>query len=359
MIKNVDTAVFLKKLFDKKDNHPWSGLVELTYRCSLDCIHCYCKGSEDKDRELTAGDWKRIFDSLHLEGCLKLTLTGGDPLTRADFLEIYSYAKQKGFFLNIFTNGQNFTKEIISHLVKSPPNSIEITLNSINESTYEAITQKKGSFHKAAQAIRALVENKLPLILKANCLRQNKDEISLIKKWAEKTLGNPGRGKYRFKYDPMIYPRLNGDKTPCEHRLVFDELLEVKKQDEDIWRQYQESLCLDSLDLGRDKKFLYRCTAWKNQFFINPYGRLKFCQFSEKFSVDLKTVSFKEGFYGMFPKLLKEEFKTNSKCKDCSLRPFCYHCPARAYLETGDQEAHVPYYCEMAKETAKSLGVAS
>ena len=91
------------------------------------------------------------------------------------------------------------------------------------------------------------------------------------------------------------------------------------------------------------------------QFFINPYGRLKFCQFSEDFSVDLRKVSFKEAFYDVFPKLLEERFKTDSRCQSCRLRPICYHCPGRAYLETGDREAPVPYFCELAKETAKSL----
>ncbi len=93
------------------------------------------------------------------------------------------------------------------------------------------------------------------------------------------------------------------------------------------------------------------------QFLVNPYGKLKFCIFSDKFSVSLKTASFKEGFYKVFPQLLKEQFKTDSKCKDCSLRPFCCYCPARAYLETGDEETPVPYYCELAKKTAEQMEV--
>jgi len=153
----------------------------------------------------------------------------------------------------------------------------------------------------------------------------------------------------------MIYPRLNGDKIPCEYRLSFEELLELKKQDPDIWKEYQKGLCDDFPDLGRDKEFLYRCSAWLSQFFINPYGRLKFCQFSEKFSIDLAAGSFKEGFYHRFPQVLKQRFKTDSQCKDCSLRPLCYHCPGRAYLETGDQEAPVDYYCRLARERHQQM----
>ena len=69
------------------------------------------------------------MDEIHKEGCLWLTFTGGDPLVREDFLEIYSHAKKKGFIVTIFTNGQAFTKEIFDYLGKSPPFSIEITKN--------------------------------------------------------------------------------------------------------------------------------------------------------------------------------------------------------------------------------------
>jgi radical SAM protein with 4Fe4S-binding SPASM domain len=153
----------------------------------------------------------------------------------------------------------------------------------------------------------------------------------------------------------MIYPRLNRDKKPCNYRLSFEELVELRRQDPDIWKEYQRGLHSDFPDLNRDKSFLYRCTVWFSQFFIDPYGRLKFCGFSDKFSVDLKKTSFKEGFYKVFPQLLNERFKTDSKCQSCSLRSICCHCPARAYLETGDEEAPVPYYCELAKAVAGQM----
>lgn len=367
-MKDQSSGHFWGRMQNKKAYFPLTGQIELTYRCNLNCIHCYCKGSEEKDlirstlhaarltlekRELATEEWKKIIDGVHKEGCLFLCLTGGDPLVREDFLEIYSYAKHKGFIVALFTNGQGFTKEIIDYLAKSPPFSIEITLNGITKDTYESITQTKDSFSHVMETMKILAERKLKLTLKANCLKQNKHEISRIKAFTEKFLGKPSENKYYFKYDPMICPRLNGDKTPCQYRFSFKELVELRKQDPDIWKEYEKGLHSDYPELERDNNFLYRCNSWMSNFFINPYGRLKFCIFSDKYSSDLKTESFKEGFYHRFPQLLKEKFKTDSKCRTCSLRPICYHCPARAHLETGDEEAPVPYYCELAKEIAR------
>ena len=354
-MKDISLGHFYDRLRNKKEYYPSSAQIELTYRCNLNCIHCYCKGSEDKNKELTTKQWKKIIDEIHKEGCLEITFTGGEPLIREDFLEIYAYAKEKGFIITLFTNGQAFTDEIIAYLVNSPPSSIEITLNGITKDTYEAITQVEGSYPKIMKTIKILKDKKLPLILKTNCLKQNKYQVGRIKAFAEELLGKPSENKYSFRYDPMIYPRLNGDKTSCQYRLSSAEMLMARRQDPDIWKEYKKGLDCDFPELERGKSFLYRCDSWKTQFFVNPYGRLKFCIFSEKFSVNLKTTTFKEGFYKIFPKLLNEKFKSNSKCRDCRLRSVCYHCPARAYLETGDEEAPVEYYCHLAKETAKQM----
>lgn len=351
-MKKQSPGHFYARLHNKKRHFPLTGQIELTYRCNLNCIHCYCKGSEDKDRELSTQDWKKILDVIQKEGCIWLIFTGGEPLIRDDFLEIYAYAKKKGFIISLFTNGLELRDEIIDYLAQCPPFAIEITVNGITPDTYAAITQTAGSFSKVIRNIKLLAEKKLPLLLKTNCLKQNQRQIGRIKAFSEELLGKPSENRYCYGYDPMIYPRLNGDKTPCQSRLAFEEILEIRKQDADIWREYQGGLHSDPPDLERNRNFLYRCNSWMSRFFINPYGRLKFCGFSDKFSVDLKNTPFKEGFYKIFPELLKEKFKTGSKCRHCRLRPICYHCPARAFLETGDEEAPVEYYCELARKTS-------
>lgn len=345
---------FIDKIYNKKQRRPLSGQLELTYRCNLNCVHCYCKGSEDKKKELTTFQWKKIINEIYKEGCLFLCFTGGEPLIREDFWEIYAYAKQKGFIITIFTNSLFFNEKIIRYLEKSPPFALEITLNGITKNTYEAITQVKGSFERAMGVIKKIAKMKLPLIIKSNCLKQNKNEISKIKEFTDRLLGKR-KNKWKFKYDPMIYARLNQDTAPCKYRLSSQELLAVKRSEPEIWRQYEKGLCFKAPKLKRGRDFLYQCTSWYEQFFINPYGRLKFCEFSDKFSVDLKQKSFKEGFYNTFPQVLREKFKTDSKCKFCDLRPFCNHCPAKAYLEIGNEEAPVEYFCNLAKVRAEEM----
>ena len=114
------------------------------------------KLSEYKDKELNTIEWKKILDEIQEEGCVYLTLSGGEPLIRDDFLELYTYAKRKGFIIGIFTNGQALRQEILDFFIKSPPFSIEITLNGITKATCEAITQAEGSWERFMGTIRQL-----------------------------------------------------------------------------------------------------------------------------------------------------------------------------------------------------------
>ncbi|MFH1508545.1 MAG: radical SAM protein [Candidatus Omnitrophota bacterium] len=340
---------FYQRINSRDVAFPLSAHFELTYRCNLNCIHCYCKGSENEKKELALFEVKKIIRQLRQEGCIWLTLTGGEPLIRPDFLDIYSLARRKGFIITIFTNALAFNQKIINYLAKSPPFSIEITLNSLNPGIYSRITGVKNSLARVMDNIRELTKKKLAVIIKTNLLKQNINEIAGIKKWAEDNLARLSKNRYNFKCDPLIYPRLNANKTPCRHRLSPEEIFRVFQQDKDISRQYQEQLRKDRPVLLRENKYLYHCNSWMNKVFINPFGRLKFCVFSNDFSVDLKKKTFQEGFNAMAAKIPGQVFQTNSRCRDCPLRPICRWCPARAYLETGNREKPINYFCRLAR----------
>jgi radical SAM protein with 4Fe4S-binding SPASM domain len=354
-MKKTKGSPFLNNLKKKQARFPFSGTLELTYRCDLNCIHCYCKGSEKLSEELDTDTWKRLLDELYKEGCLFIVFTGGDPFVRKDFRQIYTYAKKRGFIVSVFTNAQRIGSKEIELFSKLPPYCIEITLNAVTKNCYEIITQKEGSFNRGIHNVMALAKAKIPIILKANCLKENIGEIAKVKKFAEKLLGRPSTTTYYFKYDIMIYPRLNQDKAPCAHRLSAEEFRRLYVQDKDICQEYENGIRHGLPELNRDRQFLYRCDSWMEHFFINPFGMLKFCQFSNKFSVNLREKAFREGFYSVFPKISMQKFKTNTKCLGCKLRSLCYQCPARAFLETGDEEAPVEYYCSLAKDTAMAI----
>ncbi|MFA5374071.1 MAG: radical SAM protein [Candidatus Omnitrophota bacterium] len=327
-------------------------LLELTYRCNLRCIHCYAKDSGNKRRELTASVWKDILDQLARMGCLWVTFTGGEPLIRDDFLEIYAYAREKGFLVVLFTNATLFTERVIKYLARNPPQAIEVTLNGSDSKTYEGISATRGSFVKCAGNIIRLAEAGLTLSIKANLMKQNKNELWRIKEWADSVLKKT-QGEYLFKYDPLIYPRINGDKSPCGYRLNFGQITSALRRHKDLWNNFCQDLRKDIPDPPEKIDSLYYCACSKFKPTISPDGKLKFCVFSEDFSVDLKEYPLKEAVNMLYSRIRRERFNRPSACSRCSLRTICGWCPVRARLETGSPYRKVGYYCRIARRIAE------
>ena len=339
----------------KSKNFPLVGQLDLTYRCGYDCVHCYGKGSENEKAELPAREWKRLLGELREVGCVWLVFSGGDPLIRRDFCELYSHAKKLGFIVNVFTSAHGIAGEHLRLFRELAPFAVEITLYGATASVYEKITRRPGSFARALANIRALQKIGVKLQLKTVCLKENAHEFGRIKALCESITGKPASGLHSFVYDATIFPRLNGDLSPCEHRLSWAELEAMRRQDPEVFQENEQKLKCGLPERPNDPTKLYCCNTWENQVFIDPCGRFKFCMHSDKYSSDLCQVPLKTAFRSMRQGAARARMKTDSKCRACELRGLCFFCPSLARIETGDEEAPVPYFCELAHETARAM----
>src|SRR3989442_3004005 len=204
--------------------------IELTYGCNLHCVHCCtdCYNRPDLiKQEMSYQEVIHILDQLYEQGCLWVCFTGGEIFVRKDFLDIYAYAKQKGFLITLFTNGTLITERIADYLKEHPPFSIEISCHAATEETFDQITQVKGSFQRFLKGMRLLVERGLPIKIKTNAMQLNKHELGQIKAFVE-GLGTD------FRLSSSIYPRLNGDLTPIMHRLSPEDIVELECAESDL-----------------------------------------------------------------------------------------------------------------------------
>ena len=77
---------------------PLEGNIDLTYRCNNDCRHCWLSlpvNAPEKKEELTFDEIRRIVDEARAMGCRRWNISGGEPLLRPDFPEIFDYLTRK------------------------------------------------------------------------------------------------------------------------------------------------------------------------------------------------------------------------------------------------------------------------
>ncbi len=347
-ISYADWGERLKKRLNSR--LPLRGTLEITPRCNNRCVHCYithCPVDPDK-KELSYKEYCHLLDQIAEAGCLWLLMTGGEPLVHRDFLDIYTYAKKKGFIVNLFTNGTLITPEIADYLHHWRPKSVEITLYGATRETYERVTGAPGSFERCTRGIELLVERHVPLSLKTVIMTINQHELPQMKEYARR-LG------VRFRYDAVMWPRLDGGKEPYDARLTPEEIVRLEQQDEAVlqaWREWAKTGIFT-----KDSPFLYTCNAGKRGFFVDPFGQLSLCISARQPSYDLRQGTFADAWERFLPEVKRIRCTKDYPCRHCDLLNICGSCPPIAEMDTGDPESAVPFLCRLAHLRVEAYGL--
>jgi len=327
----------------KGSRYPLSGMFELTERCNQNCVHCYVNQPASSpaahSSELTTGQVKDILDQLAAAGCMFLTFTGGEPMLRSDFLEIYLHARKLGILASIFTNGTMVTPEIADALAQVRPLFIEISIYGATEATFEKVTRLPGSYERCLRGIELLKERGLPLYLKSALITINRYELKVMKAFAQELGVN-------FRYDGQMWPRLDGDTTPFDLAFSPQELVAIDYEDPErvaeIGRVSRELSGKETRGAS-----LYVCGGGLYSFYINAKGQLKSCGMIRYPTYNLKEMSFAEAWMQMgIIRTLKRQY--DSPCITCGMGALCQQCPAWSQAVHGDDETIVQDLCELA-----------
>ena len=335
--------------------YPLSGSLELTERCNLRCVHCYinqpASSAQAAAREMTLPRVRVVLDKIAEAGCLFLLLTGGEPLLRPDFAEIWRYAKQKGMVVSLFTNGTLLTPHLADFLAEYRPRMVEITLYGATAATYEKVTGVPGSYARCRRSIELLQERGLRLNLKSVLLRSNRHEKEAMQAFAE------GLGA-SFRLDGVLWPRLDGGQAVLAERLSPAEVVALDREYPERQREYEDLARRAGPGPVRAER-VYACGAGLRSFHVDCAGRLSVCMMSRRPAYDLLHGSFREGWEEVLGPELSKVRSLDTLCRTCTVGALCSQCPGWSQVVHGDHETPVDYVCEIGRLRAMQMASAA
>lgn len=345
----------------RSKNIPSSFEIELTAACNNNCRHCYINIPPSQaaiNRELSRELIEKVADEAAAMGVIWALLTGGEPLLRPDFEEIYLSLRRKGFLITVFTNGNLLTMDHVRLFKKYPPRALEITVYGATVETYEAVTRIPGSFKSFMRGIDLLKNENVPFNLKTVALRANIHEFEAIAAFSRAHSAAP------FRFDPLLHLRYDGDagrnRDIAAQRLTPQEIADLDHRDPQ--RSNELDASCHHLIASREEAHsqLFHCTAATDQFVLGYDGFLRPCSalWHPDFRQDARSIDLKEALRRMVLTIASAQSNDPrylSTCGQCDKLNLCHWCPAHGYLETGTFDGFCDYFCATAHARAGRL----
>lgn len=336
---------------------PLSGTYELTARCNLDCRMCYIhRRPFDKTAirgEKSAAWWNKMTDELQSRGMLTLLLTGGEPLLRPDFLDIYNHAHDKGVLVSVNTNASMMTPEILTAWKKRQPQRVNVTLYGTSRETYERLCGDPNAYDRTVKSILSMQEAGIPVKLNYSVTPENQGD-------SEAAMAFCKEHGLVIEFATYLFPPIRA----CEHgkyetaRISPEESARIQiaydrfRYTPEVYTQRRKDILAgnyipDGTEQCMDQPTEHiRCRAGKTCFWVTWDGQLRPCGMMSTPSVDMDA-GFSKAWEDI--KHLREEIVVPAKCTSCGMRSVCTACPAASFAETGEYAGVPEYLCQKAK----------
>jgi MoaA/NifB/PqqE/SkfB family radical SAM enzyme len=349
---------------------PLEGNIDLTYRCNNNCRHCWLvlpANAPEEKNELTFDEIRRIVDEARAMGCRRWNISGGEPLLRSDFPEIFDYLTRKAVSYSLNTNGTLITPEIARLLTRKGTKMI--ALYGATAEVYDHITRSPGGFKKVMRGFEYLKEVGAGFIVQLIPMRANYHQ------WNEMIALAQSLSKHWRCGAPWLYLSRDGslerNKEIEAQRLspvdvinldnpdltYTERMSELEKRTSEMDGINQNDVVCSACENGDDRLFA-GCIAARRDFHIDPYGMMSWCSFIKDNALryDLRKGTFAEAWEKFIPSCADkvrggDEWRAN--CASCESRSDCRWCAVYAYLETGRYSAPIPHLCAVAKEARK------
>ena len=335
---------------------PVGGNFELTARCNFDCPMCYIHLSNEevaaRGKELTAQQWISLAEQARDRGLMFALLTGGEPLVRKDFFEIYGAMKEMGLLVSLNSNGSTLQGENLQKLIEDPPQRVNVSLYGGCAETYRTMCGND-AFDRVVKNIRDMKQAGIDVRINVSLTPYNYQDLERIHAISKEL-------KTVIKVSSYMYPpiRVHGD---CGHRLSaedaakatvqWDRMRLSKEQFAEHVAGYRDLVAVEEWECSADPDTGVGCRAGSTAFWMTWDGRMLPCGMMP----GPETFPLEVGFDAAWDELRRQtaQLPNPAKCSGCKYRNLCSVCSAVCVTETGRFDGVPEYVCRMTEETVR------
>lgn len=301
---------------------------EITGVCQNRCIHCYYFNRPHVPKfDMPLEKYKKVIDEIAKELLYPTDFgyRGGEPTLHKDFFEVVKYTREtlSDFRIHLSTNGirlanKDFAKKLLD---LDAIDGYQVTFHSHIKEIHEKITQFKGSWESALQAVKNLLNEGVHVWTNTPLSRLNKDHIlDTVKFLAELGLEHivVNKAIFVYKYNDNISKLM---LTPEEFGVLC---YRIKKLAENLGIHvkfaYSFPLCLfNPHHFSIDH---YVCGLGKGVLEINPAGDIGPCSFT---AIKYGNI-FREGLDHAWNHSKQAMFWKNKEVYLAKVSPKCLKC---------------------------------
>lgn len=332
---------------------PISGTFELTPRCNFNCKMCYVHLPEAEQRrrgqELAAAQWISFAEQARDAGTVFLLLTGGEPVLRKDFEEIYEKIAQMGFSLTVNSNGYLLDR-FMPLFLRLPPNKFHITLYGTSNETYARMCGLP-VYDRVLANIRTLREAGVTVRVNISLTPDNLAELQSIYETGKAVGATLQTAGYMFPPRRMwperaeqvfrMEPEQAGKAMAYYDSLRFPKE-ELRARYEAIKRGEQPLMSLEDDEcVGHG----VLCRGGDTSFWLDWDGKMSFCGMVSEPAIDAVALGIHEAWRRV--REATAAIRLPAACARCKHERFCHPCAAKCWCETGRFDQKPAYVCRM------------
>ena len=323
---------------------------EITRACDLACTHCRAEAQPwSAPGEMSTPQAMHVLDELASFGTPKphVILTGGDPLKRADFLDLLAHAVELGLHVSVSPAATPLlTRERIFGLKKAGVEAMSLSLDGSTAERHDGLRGVPGTFDRTLSTARDTIESGILLQINTLVTTGTMGDLQAIdrlvtelgaQRWSLFFLITVGRGKALGQITPeecedlfqWVWERsrkpgpiTTTTEAPHYRRIVVEHLRAAGHP--------AEALAQHPLTRG------FGIRDGNGVMFIGHDGEINPSGFLPLLAGNAKTDSIVD-VYRNSPVFvgLRDPKHFEGKCGRCDFRALCGGSRARAYAATG------------------------